>query len=160
MLWHPKTFQHIAICNVFSLSAVFPLPEAYKNDPKFDFNTLLSSDTQKSSKNLAPSAARAVQGHDFHHPFSVRNRFCPSWDIATAILTNVIEHLVWLFSTKPYAIQVYAFISFSCCFVHLACFGSDGKKETLHHKYTHWGIHLCSTQIYLASFHFTGDNRI
>ena len=49
---------------------------------------------------------------------------------------------------------MYAFISFSRCFVQLACLGSDWKKETLH-KYTHWDIHHCSTQIHLASFHFT-----
>ena len=36
----------------FSFLAVFPLPESYQNDPKFHFNTLLHSDTQKSSKNV------------------------------------------------------------------------------------------------------------
>ena len=54
MLWHPRTFQNIAIYSVFSFLSVLPLPEAYqKNDPKFHFNTLLSSDTQKSSKKIA-----------------------------------------------------------------------------------------------------------
>ena len=53
MLWHPKTIQHIAIYSVFSFLSVFPLPEADQNDPKFRFNTLLSSDTQKSSKKHA-----------------------------------------------------------------------------------------------------------
>ena len=53
MLWHPKTIQNNAIYSVFSFVSVFPLPEAYQNDPKFHFNTLLSSDTQKSSKKLA-----------------------------------------------------------------------------------------------------------
>ena len=33
--------------------SVLPLPEADQNDPKFRFNTLLSSDTQKSSKKHA-----------------------------------------------------------------------------------------------------------
>ena len=61
----------------FSFLAVFPLPESYQNDPKFHFNTLLRSDTQKSSKNAPPPPAKA--------------------DIATAILTNGIEHLVLLF---------------------------------------------------------------
>ena len=37
----------------FSFLSVFLLPEAYQDDPKFHFNTILSSDTQKSSKNLA-----------------------------------------------------------------------------------------------------------
>ena len=34
----------IAIYSVFSFLSVLPLPEAYQNDPKFHFNTLLSSD--------------------------------------------------------------------------------------------------------------------
>ena len=53
MLWHPKTIQNIAIYSVFSFLSVFPLPEADQNDPKFRFNTILSSDSQKSSKNHA-----------------------------------------------------------------------------------------------------------
>ena len=36
----------------FLFLAVFPLPENYQNDPQFHFNTLLRSDTQKSSKNV------------------------------------------------------------------------------------------------------------
>ena len=90
MLWHQKTFQNIAIYGVFSVLFVFPLPEAYQNDPKFHFNTLLSSESRK------------------HHLIlvSVRNRFSAppppaKADIATAIiLTNVIEHLVWLNSPQ------------------------------------------------------------
>ena len=43
----------ILLCTMFfSFLAVFPLPESYQNDPKFHFNTLLRSDTQKSSKNV------------------------------------------------------------------------------------------------------------
>ena len=80
----------ILLCTMFfSFLAVFPLPESYQNDPKFHFNTLLRSDTQKSSKNventtvfwsrcetvfLAPPPAKA--------------------DIATAILTIFF----WAFS--------------------------------------------------------------
>ena len=41
----------ISLFTVFFLFlSVFPLPEAYQNDPKFHFNTLLSSDTQKISQ--------------------------------------------------------------------------------------------------------------
>ena len=47
-----KNLQNLAMYNVFSFLAVFPLPESYQNDPKFHFNTLLRSDTQKSSKNV------------------------------------------------------------------------------------------------------------
>ena len=43
----------ILLCTMFfSFLAVFPLPESYQNDPKFHFNTLLRSNTQKSSKNV------------------------------------------------------------------------------------------------------------
>ena len=87
MLWHPKTIQNIAIYSVFSFLSVFPLPEADQNDPKFRFNTRLSSDTQKSSKKHANTT----------NEVSVRNRFPPppaKADIAIAILTNVIKHLV------------------------------------------------------------------
>ena len=75
MLWHPKTFQSIAIYSFFSLFAGFwsALPEACQNDPKFHVNTLLSSDTQEPSKNLAPSAARAVKGHGFPLPCDPSN---------------------------------------------------------------------------------------
>ena len=64
-----KSVQNIGFCSVFNALAsknlskyhylqcffilsVLPLREAYQDDPKFHFNTLLSSDTQKSSKNL------------------------------------------------------------------------------------------------------------
>ena len=48
MLWHPK-FKISLFTVFFSCLSVLPLPEAYENDPKFRFNTLLSSDTQTSS---------------------------------------------------------------------------------------------------------------
>ena len=60
--WNLQCFQCSGIQKPFKISlftvfcsflSVFPLPEAYQNDPNFHFNTLLSSDTQKSSKNLA-----------------------------------------------------------------------------------------------------------
>ena len=63
-----KLVKNIAIYGGLSFLPVLPLPEAYQNDPKFHFNTLLSSDTQKSSKTIRK-----------HHLIlvSVRNRFCP-----------------------------------------------------------------------------------
>ena len=76
----------------------FPLPESYQNDPKFHFNTLLRSDTQKSSKNVENTT---VFWSRCETVFGVWSRcetvFGPppaKADIATAILTNVIEHLV------------------------------------------------------------------
>ena len=92
----------------FSFLAVFPLPESYQNDPKFHFNTLLRSDTQKSSKNVENTT-------DFwsgcETVFGVWSRcetvFGPpppaKADIATAILTNVIEHLVLLLPPNKHA---------------------------------------------------------
>ena len=88
----------ILLCTMFfSFFGRFPLPESYQNDPKFHFNTLLRSDTQK-----------IIEKCRKHHRIlvSVRNRF---WappakaDIATAILTNVIEHLVLLLPPNKHA---------------------------------------------------------
>ena len=102
MLWHPKTIQNIAIYSVFSFVSVFPLPETYQNDPKFHFNTLLSSDTQKSSKKLANTTNSRSRCEIVFAPPPARA------DIATAILTNVIEHLVWLFAPAFTAKAVWA----------------------------------------------------
>ena len=48
-----KPFKISLFTVFFSFLSIFPLPEADQNDPKFRFNTLLSSDTQKSSKKHA-----------------------------------------------------------------------------------------------------------
>ena len=92
----------------FSFLAVFPLPESYQNDPKFHFNTLLRSDTQKSSKNVENTT---VFWSRCETVFGVWSRcetvFAPpppaKADIATAILTNVIEHLVLLLPPNKHA---------------------------------------------------------
>ena len=76
----------------FSFLAVFPLPESYQNDPKFHFNTLLRSDTQKSSKNVENTTVFWSRCETVFAPPPPAKA-----DIATAILTNVIEHLVLLF---------------------------------------------------------------
>ena len=81
----------ILLCTMFfSFLAVFPLPESYQNDPKFHFNTLLRSDTQKSSKNVENTTVFWSRCETVFGPPAKA-------DIATAILTNVIEHLVLLF---------------------------------------------------------------
>ena len=74
----------------FSFLAVFPLPESYQNDPKFHFNTLLRSDTQKSSKNVENTTVFWSRCETVFAPPAKA-------DIATAISMNVIEHLVLLF---------------------------------------------------------------
>ena len=91
----------------FSFLAVFPLPESYQNDPKFHFNTLLRSDTQKSSKNVENTT---VFWSRCETVFGVWSRcetvFGPppaKADIATVILTNVIEHLVLLLPPNKHA---------------------------------------------------------
>ena len=85
----------------FNFWPFFPLPESYQNDPKFHFNTILRSDTQKSSKNRKMSKTPPYSGlgaKPFLGPGLGAKPFLapPSAkaDIATAILTNVIEHLV------------------------------------------------------------------
>ena len=103
----------------FSFLAVFPLPESYQNDPKFHFNTLLRSDTQKSSKNVENTT---VFWSRCETVFGVWSRcetvFGPppaKADIATAILTNVIEHLVLLLPPNKHAFTakaVWADLSF------------------------------------------------
>ena len=99
----------ILLCTMFfSFLAVFPLPESYQNDPKFHFNTLLRSDTQKSSKNVENTT---VFWSRCETVFGVWSRcetvFGPpppaKADIATAILTNVIEHLVLLLPPNKHA---------------------------------------------------------
>ena len=81
----------ILLCTMFfSFLTVFPLPESYQNDPKFHFNTLLRSDTQKSSKNVENTTVFWSRCETVFAPPAKA-------DIATAILTNVIEHLVLLF---------------------------------------------------------------
>ena len=88
-----KSVQNTGFCSVFNALAsknnskyrylqcfflflsVFPLPEADQNDPKFRFNGLLSSDTQKSSKKRADTTNTRSR---CEIPVSVRNRFCPA----------------------------------------------------------------------------------
>ena len=82
----------------FSFLAVFPLPESYQNDPKFHFNTLLRSDTQKSSKNVENTTVFWSRCETVFGPPPPAKA-----DIATAILTNVIEHLVFLLPPNKHA---------------------------------------------------------
>jgi len=81
----------------FSCLAVFPLPESYQNDPKFHFNTLLRSDTQKTSKNVENTTVFWSRCETVFAPPPAKA------DIATAILTNVIEHLVSLLPPNKHA---------------------------------------------------------
>ena len=81
----------------FSFLAVFRLPESYQNDPKFHFNTLLRSDTQTSSKNVENTTVFWSRCETVFGPPPAKA------DVATAILTNVIEHLVLLLPPNKHA---------------------------------------------------------
>ena len=91
MLWHPKTLQNLAMYNIFFIFGRFSIAGKLPKWPKIQFQYPLALRHPK-----IPEKCRK------HHRIlvSVRNRF---WappakaDIATAILTNVIEHLVLLF---------------------------------------------------------------
>ena len=88
----------ILLCTMFfSFLAVFPLPESYQNYPKFHFNTLLRSNTQKSSKNVENTTVFWSRCETVFGPPPAKA------DIATAILTNVIEHLVLLLPPNKHA---------------------------------------------------------
>ena len=96
----------------FSFLAVFPLPESYQNDPKFHFNTLLRSDTQKSSKNVENTTVFWSRCETVFAPPPAKA------DIATAILTNVIEHLVLLLPPNKHAFTAKAVWADLCIEVH------------------------------------------
>ena len=91
MLWHPKTLQNLAMYNVFFIFGRFSIAGKLPKWPKIPFQYP-----------LALRHPKILEQCRKHHRIlvSVRNRFCPppaKADIATAILTNVIEHLVLLF---------------------------------------------------------------
>ena len=88
MLWHPKTFQSSASCNVFftfgrfSMAGSLPkwpkirqnFTKMTQNDPKFHFHAFGSSDIQKSSENYENTTSIWTRCQNF---VSVRNRFWP-----------------------------------------------------------------------------------
>ena len=92
MLWHPKTLQNLAMYNVFFIFGRFSIAGKLPKWPKIPFQYP-----------LALRYPKILEKCRKHHRIlvSVRNRFWPpppaKADIATAILTNVIEHLVLLF---------------------------------------------------------------
>ena len=97
MLWHPKTLQNLAMYNVFFIFGRFSIAGKLPKWPKIPFQYP-----------LALRHPKILEKCRKHHLIlvSVRNRFCPppaKADIATAILTNVIEHLVSLFPPNKHA---------------------------------------------------------
>ena len=97
MLWHPKTLQNLAMHNVFFIFGRFSIAGKLPKWPKIPFQYP-----------LALRHPKILEKCRKHHRIlvSVRNRFWPppaKADIATAILTNVIEHLVLLLPPNKHA---------------------------------------------------------
>ena len=97
MLWHPKTLQNLAMYNVFFIFGRFSIAGKLPKWPKIPFQYP-----------LALRHPKILEKCRKHHRIlvSVRNRFWPppaKADIATAILTNVIEHLVLLLPPNKHA---------------------------------------------------------
>ena len=83
----------ILLCTMFFIFGRFSIAGKLPKWPKNSiFNTLLRSDTQKSSKNVENTTVFWSRCETVFGPPSPAKA-----DIATAILTNVIEHLVLLF---------------------------------------------------------------
>ena len=81
----------------FSFLAVFPLPESYQNDPKFHFNIPSCAQTHKNPRKMSKTPPNSGLGAKPFLPPPAKA------DIATAILTNVIEHLVLLLPPNKHA---------------------------------------------------------
>ena len=111
----------------FSFLAVFPLPESYQNDPKFHFNTLLRSDTQKSSKNVENTTVFWSRCETVFGPPPAKA------DIATAILTNVIEHLVLLLPPNKHAFTAKAVWADFSIYIFPYIFPHNIPSDELHH---------------------------
>ena len=97
MLWHPKTLQNLAMYNVFFIFGRFSIAGKLPKWPKIPFQYPLALRHPKILEKCRKYHRILV---------SVRNRFWPppaKADIATAILTNVIEHLVLLLPPNKHA---------------------------------------------------------
>ena len=107
MLWHPKTLQNLAMYNVFFIFGRFSIAGKLPKWPKIPFQYPLGLRHPKILEKCRKHHRILVSVRDrFWGLVSVRNRFCPppaKADIATAILTNVIEHLVLLLPPNKHA---------------------------------------------------------
>ena len=124
MLWHPKTLQNLAMYNVFFIFGRFSIAGKLPKWPKIPFQYP-----------LALRHPKILEKCRKHHRIlvSVRNRFWPpppaKADIATAILTNVIEHLVLLLPPNKHAFtakavwadfSIFSYIDMISFFAHCA----------------------------------------
>ena len=135
MLWHPKTLQILAMYNVFFIFGRFSIAGKLPKWPKIPFQYP-----------LALRHPKILEKCRKHHRIlvSVRNRFWPpppaKADIATAILTNVIEHLVLLFcppiSTPFTAKAVWAGFSYPNSWPALSFRGARGALSCSRTSFT------------------------
>ena len=109
MLWHPKTLQNLAMYNVFFIFGRFSIAGKLPKWPKIPFQYPLALRHPKILEKCRKHHRILVSVRNrFWGLVSVRNRFWPppppaKADIATAILTNVIEHLVLLLPPNKHA---------------------------------------------------------
>ena len=123
MLWHPKTLQNLAMYNVFFIFGRFSIAGKLPKWSKIPFQYPLALRHPKILEKCRKHHRILVSARNrFWGLVSVRNRFCPppaKADIATAILTNVIEHLVLLLPPNKHAFTAKAvwadFMKFYMC---------------------------------------------
>ena len=121
MLWHPKTLQNLAMYNVFFIFGRFSIAGKLPKWPKIPFQYPLALRHPKILGKCRKHHRILVSVRNrFWGLVSVRNRFCPpppaKADIATAILTNVIEHLVLLLPPNKHAFTAKAVWADLCIF--------------------------------------------
>ena len=131
MLWHPKTLQNLAMYNVFFIFGRFSIAGKLPKWPKIPFQYPLGLRHPKILEKYRKHHRILVSVRNrFWGLVSVRNRFWPppppaKADIATAILTNVIEHLVLLLPPNKHAFTAKAvwadlhFNEFAACHHHV-----------------------------------------
>ena len=142
MLWRPKTMQNLAMYNVFFIFGRFSIAGKLPKWPKIPFQYP-----------LALRHPKILEKCRKHHRIlvSVRNRFWPppaKADIATAILTNVIEHLVLLLPPNKHAFTAKAvwadFFYFfptglkNCELDSASWLGARPLRSLLKHVDSHW----------------------
>ena len=97
---NPAKSCYVHLCTMFFsfFGRFFHCRKATQNDPKFHFNTLLRSDNPKILEKCRKHHRILVS---VRKPFLAPPPPPAKADIATAILTNVIEHLVLLLPPLP-----------------------------------------------------------
>ena len=99
MFWHPKTLQNLAMYNVFFIFGRFSIAGKLPKWPKIPFQYPLALRHPKNPRKMSKTPPYSGLGaKPFLGPPTPAKA-----DIATAILTNVIEHLVLLLPPNKHA---------------------------------------------------------